>query len=374
MKKKAVLIAGALAVLAVVLVVGRRGGEQMPYRTEILDRGTIRSFCTATGTVNPLKKVLVGTQVSGRIKNLHADFNSTVSQGELIAEIDPSTFEAQLEQARATLLSARAQLVQAEAMLKESERRMLRSRELFAARVIGQSELDAAETDHEVSRSNVGVAQAQVIQSEAAFKYAETNLRYTRIYSPVDGIVISRDVDEGQTVAATFQTPTLFTIAGDLRKMQINTSVDEADIGKIEVGQDAVFTVDAYPDSVFNGRVEQVRNSPVVVQTVVTYDVIITVDNPHLLLKPGMTATVTIFTITAEDVLRIPNAALRFRPERGEDAGRSIQGPHVWVVRSGGIEPLEIQAGVDDFTYTELRDGGLTGGQEVVVGYVRTKQ
>jgi HlyD family secretion protein len=371
MQKKIMAGIGIAAVLIAGMVFSLRGGDTPLYRTETIDRGTIRSFCTATGTVNPLKKVLVGTQVSGRIKALHADFNAPVEEGELIAEIDPATFEAQLEQARANLLAARAQLVQAEAVLKDSERRLRRSRELFAARVIGQSELDAADTDCEVSRSAVGAARAQVIQSEAAFKYAETNLRYTRIYSPVDGIVISRDVDVGQTVAATFQTPTLFTIAGDLRNMQINTSVDEADIGKIEVGQEAAFTVDAYPDTVFAGVVDQVRNAPVVVQTVVTYDVIITVDNSNLLLKPGMTATVTIYTAAAVDVLRVPNAALRFRPERGEDEGRELLGSHVWVSGAGGIEPVMIRTGIDDFTFTEVREGALAEGQAVIVGYMR---
>ncbi len=361
-------------IVIVVLFFMLRGGGGVAYKTEQVSRGTIRSFCTATGTVNPLKTILVGTQVSGRIKALYVDYNSAVTQGQLVAEIDPETFEAQLEQARANLLSARANLKQAEATLLEAERNLTRSRKLFGNNVIGQSELDAVETNYAVAESGVGVARAQVVQSEASFTFAETNLRYTKIYSPVDGIVISRDVDVGQTVAASFQTPTLFTIAQDLREMQINTNVDEADIGKIAVGQEAEFAVDAFPAHIFEGRVEQIRNAPIVVQNVVTYDVVITVANPDLKLKPGMTANVTIITSVKDSILRLPNAALRFRPEEQKESipDRSVNG--VWILQNDNPVFVEVQTGIDDFSYTECLSCTLQDGQGVIVGYVKKKK
>lgn len=367
--KKAWWIGGAVVAAAAVIFFATRG-DSIDYTTETVSRGTIRAFCTATGRVNPITTVRVGTQVSGRIKALYADYNSPVTAGQLVAEIDPEPFEAQLEQARANLLSARAGLQQAKVTLEEAERNLARSRKLFADSVIGQSEFDAVETKRDVAKSSLGVARAQVVQSEAAYKYAETNLKYTRIYSPVDGIVISRDVDVGQTVAATFQTPTLFTIAEDLKKMQINTNVDEADIGKIREGQDAEFIVDAYPDSPFYGRVEQVRNSPEVVQNVVTYDVVISVDNDELKLKPGMTANVTIITSVKKDVLKIPNAALRFKPEDEKD---TVEGTNVWVLKKSSPVPVPVTTGIDDYEYTELVEGDIAAGEEVLVGQVKKK-
>jgi len=333
----------------------------------------IQSTCTATGTVNPLTTVLVGTQVSGRIKELYADYNSPVKKGQLIAEIDPATFEAQLEQARANLLSAKASLEKAEATLLDATRDLNRRKQLFKNSIIGKSELDTAQTNYEVAKSQVSVAKAQVVQAEAAFEFAETNLRYTKIFSPVDGVVISRNVDMGQTVAASFQTPTLFTIAQDLRKMQINTNVDEADIGKIEVGQVAEFTVDAYPEITFKGKIVQIRNAPIVVQNVVTYDVVITADNPELKLKPGMTANVSIIVSTRKDVLRIPNAALRFKPESHQDDSAVQKERCVWIVENQEPECVEVKTGIDDYGYTELVSGDLAQGQEVIVGYLNKK-
>jgi len=344
------------------------------FTTEKISRGDISFSCTATGTVNPLTTVLVGTQVSGRIKNLYVDYNSPVTSGQLIAEIDPATFEAQLEQARANLLSAQASLTKAQVTLKESHRDLQRKRELFKNNIIGKSDLDNAETNYEISRSQVSLAEAQVVQAQAAFSFAETNLRYTKIISPVDGIVISRNVDIGQTVAATFQTPTLFTIAQDLSKMQINTNVDEADIGKIEVRQQAEFTVDAYTDIVFTGTVMQVRNAPVVVQNVVTYDVIIEVENPELKLKPGMTANVTILVASRRQVLRVPNAALRFRPKEQTEEGFLRKDQGVWIPERGTPVFIKLKTGISDSIYAELLDGNLAEGQDVIVGYMEKEK
>ncbi len=342
------------------------------FRTEKITRGTITERATATGTVNPLTTVLVGTQVSGRIKALYVDYNDPVTRGQLIAEIDPATFDAQLEEARANLLSATANLAKAEATLADTDRNLKRQKKLFADNVIGESERDAIETKYQVDKSHVAVARAQVVQAQAAFNFAETNLRYTKIYSPIDGIVISRDVDVGQTVAAAFQTPTLYTIARDLKEMQINTNVDEADIGKIKVGQAAEFTVDAYPETTFAGEILQIRNAPIVVQNVVTYDVVIRVDNPDLKLKPGMTASVSIIIVTKKDIVRIPNAALRFRPEDYQDY-QTVQGERcIWILNGQNPECIMVKTGIDDYAYTELVAGSLVEGQKIITGYLTT--
>ena len=357
----------ALLLLAVYFLAARK--PAVLYQTVKIKKGKIVSLCRATGTVNPLTTVLVGTQVSGRIKAIYVDYNSEVKEGDLIAEIDPATFEAQLEQARANLISARAAKEQAQATLAEAKRNLERIRKLYDDGVAGKSEFDTAETNYLVSKSQVGVAQAQVIQTEAAFAFAETNLKYTKIHSPVDGIVISRNVDIGQTVAASFQTPTLFTIAEDLKKMQINTNVDEADIGRVEKGMTAEFIVDAYPSRPFSGKVVQVRNSPNIVQNVVTYDVVIHVENPELKLKPGMTASVSIIVAVKDDVVQVPNAALRFHPDAYEAAAAVYEKPGVFVLENGHLRRIEIVPGIDDYVNTELLAGGLQVGQEVLVGY-----
>jgi len=362
-----------IGVLIIVIVGGaalwlyRGKGTEMNYRVEKILRGDIKETVTATGTVNAVTTVLVGTQVSGTIKQIYVDFNSPVKKGQIIAQIDPALFESQVEQAEANLLSAKANLEKAKAVLLDAKRTVDRNRELFSRNLIARSELETAETNYTTAKAQVTVAESQIAQSEAALKNAETNLRYTRIVSPVDGIVISRNVDVGQTVAASFQTPTLFTIAQDLTKMQIDTNVDEADIGKIEVGQHVEFTVDAYPDTVFNGRVWQIRNAPITVQNVVTYDVVIKVDNPGLKLKPGMTANVSIITAEKRDILMIPNAALRFRPSDFNKMDVYQKGPGLWVIEEGKIKRIPVSTGISDGNHTELISGQLKEGQEVIV-------
>jgi len=369
MKNKICLVVFGVALLLLAVYFLAARNPAVLYQTVKIKKGKIVSLCRATGTVNPLTTVLVGTQVSGRIKAIYVDYNSEVKEGDLIAEIDPATFEAQLEQARANLISARAAKEQAQATLAEAKRNLERIRKLYDDGVAGKSEFDTAETNYLVSKSQVGVAQAQVIQTEAAFAFAETNLKYTKIHSPVDGIVISRNVDIGQTVAASFQTPTLFTIAEDLKKMQINTNVDEADIGRVEKGMTAEFIVDAYPSRPFSGKVVQVRNSPNIVQNVVTYDVVIHVENPELKLKPGMTASVSIIVAVKDDVVQVPNAALRFHPDAYEAASAVYEKPGVFVLENGHLRRIEIVPGIDDYVNTELLAGDLQVGQEVLVGY-----
>jgi HlyD family secretion protein len=366
--KKIIIITGIISVIVIAGFILFRGpGNEPKFRTDKIIRGDIEMAVSATGTVNPVTTVLVGTQVSGTIKELYVDFNSPVKKGKMIARIDPALFEAQVNQAKANFLSAKANLEKAGATLVDAKRTMDRNKELFSKNLVARSDLDTAETNYETANASVSAAKSQVAQTEAALSLAETNLRYTKIVSPVDGIVVSRNVDVGQTVAASFQTPTLFSIAQDLTKMQIDTSVDEADIGKIKVRQDVEFTVDAYPDITFKGKVWQIRNAPITVQNVVTYDVVINVDNPELKLKPGMTANVSIIVSIKKDVLKIPNVALRFKPaEKGKTAVQQ-KGSGVWIPEQGNPKRVPISIGISDGNYTEFVSGGIKEGQELIV-------
>jgi HlyD family secretion protein len=375
--KKVVIGSLIVIVLGIVFFFLFKNNEnRLPFKVEKIVRGEIVSSVTATGTVNAVTTVLVGTQVSGTIKTLYVDYNSPVKDGQLIAQIDPATFEAQVGQAKANLCSAKANLQKAEATLIDSERTMNRNQELFSKGLIARSDFDTAETNYETAKASVSAAKAQIAQTEAALNYAETNLRYTRIVSPVDGVVISRSVDVGQTVAASFQTPTLFTIAQDLTKMQIDTNVDEADIGKVSVEQNVDFTVDAYPEITFKGTVWQIRNAPIIVQNVVTYDVVIKVDNPELKLKPGMTANVSIITSFKKGILKIPNAALRFilsETEKGIE--KNVQkGLGIWILEKGEPKRIPILTGISDGSYTEVISGAVKEGQEVIIESLTVKK
>jgi HlyD family secretion protein len=373
MRKKIII---GIAIVGVMLAAGAffffNNKENGPkFRTEKVAKGDIKATVTATGTMNAVVTVLVGTQVSGTIKILYVDFNSPVKKGQILAQIDPATFQAQVEQARANLLLAKANVEKSEAARLDAIRTMERNRVLFTRNFIAKSDLDTSETNHQSAVAQLSASKAQAEQAKAALDYAEINLRYAKIVSPVDGTVISRNVDVGQTVAASFQTPTLFNIAQDLTKMQIDTNVDEADIGKIKVDQPVDFTVDAYADITFRGKVSEVRSAPTTVQNVVTYDVVVKVDNPDLKLKPGMTANVSIILADKKGVLRVPNAALRFRPadkgaERGKEAPAQ-KGPGVWVLENKKPKRTDIATGISDGNYTEILSGDLKEGIEVIV-------
>ena len=368
MKKIVILFVVMILLGAGAYFIFRSDQNDQKYGTEKVTKGDIVSSITATGTVNAVTTVLVGTQVSGTIKNIYVDFNSPVKKGQLIAQIDPAIFDAQVAQARANLLSAKANVEKAVVAVADAKRTMNRQKELFAKNLVARSDVDAAETAYDTANTQVSAAKAQSSQTEAALKIAETNLRYTRIISPVNGTVVSRNVDTGQTVAASFQTPTLFNIAQDLTKMQIDSSVAEADIGKIQVGQPVEFTVDAYPDSPFKGSVSEIRNAPITVQNVVTYDVVVKVDNPELKLKPGMTANVSIIVSSKKDVLRIPNAALRFRPSEKRDMTKQKEkGSGVWVLENKKPKRIAVTTGISDGMYTELLSGEIREGQELIV-------
>jgi len=337
------------------------------YLTAPVTRGDLTQLVTAAGQLNPVTNVQVGCQISGTIAKLYVDFNSPVTNGQLVAQIDPSLY-------LATLHSAEGDLANAEAALELASVNARRSKELLANRLIPQSDDDqAVATLHQ--------AEATVQIKRAAVELAKANLQYCTIYSPVEGMVISRNVDVGQTVAASLNAPTLFVIANDLTKMQIDTNVGESDIGGVEEKQKVDFTVDAFPNRTFRGIVVQVRNSPTNVQNVVSYDTVIGVNNADLKLKPGMTANVSIIVAERSNVLRVPNAALRFRPPEsttnalpagataggGPPAGNAPSGQRpkgehrptrpVYVLKSGKLAPVQVKIGITDGVYTEITDG-----------------
>jgi HlyD family secretion protein len=354
--KKKLIIGGAIA-LVLILIAGfyflsGKNGD-VTYKTEKAARGDVVESVTASGTVNAVTTVLVGTQVSGTIKNLYVDYNSKVKKGQLLAQIDPLLLEAQVDQARANLIKLQANTL-------DAQRQRDRNKQLFERNLIARSDYDTAD-------SNYDSFAAQVAASKASLRSAQTNLQYTRILSPVDGVVISRAVDVGQTVAASFSTPTLFTIAQDLAKMQVETNISEADIGKIQVGQNVEFTVDAYPDMTFKGTVFQVRNAPVTVQNVVTYTVVVKVENPDLKLKPGMTANAAITTNSKKDVLRIPNAALRVRIGDKNAPRQAQKGSGVWVLERDTPKRVKVSTGITDGTYTEVKSGDLVENADIIV-------
>ena len=366
---KKILVASVILILiliALFIFLSRR--EPAPqYITQTADRGDIRATVSATGTVNAVTTVLVGTQVSGTIKALFVDYNSTVRQGQLLAQIDPASFEAQVAQAAANLSLARANLEKSKVALRDTVSTFERNKILFGKDFISRYDLDTSETAYLSALAQIKASEAQVEQTRAALNLAQTNLRYTRIISPVNGTVISRSVDVGQTVAASFQTPTLFTIAQDLTKMQIVANIDEADIGRLLVGQPVTFTVDAYPDLTFRGNVSEIRNSPITVQNVVTYDVIVKVDNADLKLKPGMTANVSIVIDDKKGILRVPNAALRVKIQDKSSSAPAPKGPGVWVLENNKPKRIPLSVGISDNRFTEVVSGKISEGAAIIV-------
>ena len=359
-------ILGALALAAALGMAGWTWikGDQVPvgerYRTVKVERGSVTQTVSANGTLTPVVLVSVGTQVSGTVLGLHADFNQRVTKGQVLAELDPALLAAAEKQSLANVASAAASLKLALA----NEDRLL---QLFAQEYISRQEMDQGIQIREA-------AQAQVQLGKAQLDRDRTNLRYSVIRSPVSGVVVDRQIDVGQTVAASFQTPTLFKIAQDLKRMQIDSSVAEADVGSIRVGQDVQFRVDAFPERSFAGKVRQIRLNPTIASNVVTYNVVVEVANPDEILLPGMTAYLSVVIQTKSDVLMVPNPALRFRPagadKRGEtDYGkpRKRSGPQVYVLRGEGIAPVEFQAGISNGRFTEAAAGSLNENDALVV-------
>ena len=409
-----------IAIVLVLLFVLYRctaGGEDAPeYQTSLVEKTNVVSRVSTSGSLQAVVTVDVGSQVSGRVQDLYADFNSKVKKGEKIAKIDPSLFQAAVVQAEANVTAARANVTRLEVTAEDSERQAKRASEVFAQRLISETERDNAVATARAARASVDQGKGQLAQSRAQLEQARTNLRYTDILSPTDGVVISRAVNVGQTVAASLQAPVIFTIAQDLAKMEVHTNVAESDIGRLKPGMRVSFTVDAYPGEPFRGSIRDIRNAPQVVQNVVTYDAVIDVNNDDLKLKPGMTATVSVVTDRRRDVLAIPNAALRFRPElasggqggqraaqagaggaqnpgggagaggarqrgQGGDGGgrRDREGDNeeggvpeavkrtVYVLDAGKPTPREVTTGITDGRVTEIIGGDLKEGDNLIV-------
>lgn len=372
--KKWLLLLGFLITAAGGIAFFWGGGKDTQFRTLKVEKGRITATVSATGKVNAVVTVQVGSQVSGTIQKLYADFNSRVKKGQVVAQIDPALFQAQVEQAKAKLANDQANVEKAQVVVVDAKRNLRRMEELLSKNLIAQSDKDAAQVAYDSALAGLKAAEAQVQQDQAAVALTETNLRYTTIISPVDGIVISRNVDVGQTVAASLQAPTLFTIAQDLTEMQVDTSVDEADIGKVRVGQEAEFTVDAYPESPFPGTVHDIYNQPIIVQNVVTYDAIIRVKNPDFKLKPGMTANVTIKVGQTDDAVKLPNAALRYRPDKVSPLPSKTEKANeatVWVLKNGKEVPVQVTPGLSDGSFTEVVAGNLSPGDEVITEKIR---
>jgi HlyD family secretion protein len=400
--KKIVIIAAVLLVIA--CAAGYYFYKRTPdvsYKSAKIERGTIVSTVAATGNLSAVTTVQVGTQVSGTIQKLYVDFNSRVKKGQPIAEIDPSLFTASVEQSNGNYLSAEANLQKAKVTLSDARRTFDRNKKLLSDGIISQGDYDVAETALQSAKAGVNAAEGSVAQSRGSLMQSKTNLRYSIIRSPVDGVVISRAIDVGQTVAASFSTPTLFTIAQDLTKMQIEVSVDEADISRIQLAQKASFTVDSYPEQTFLGKVIQIRSSPVITQNVVTYVVVVSVDNSDMKLKPGMTANVSIEVAKKDDVLKLPPAALRFKPKteesdtkekvssaRKEDSPKRSEGggkPNgggksgpggknkggglkVYLLKEGKPVASPVKTGIANNSSIELVESELKEGDEVIIG------
>ena len=314
-----------------------------------------------------MNTVSVGSTVSGLMMEVFVDYNSQVKQGQLLARLDTSLFDANCEKAHANLVSAKADFDKQNAITINSEKTYNRCKNLVARNFMAKSELDKAEADYLSNKAQLSATRAKIIQSQADVDYAERQRSFAYIYSPVDGVIVTRNVDPGQPVAASFQAPELFTVAKDLKEMQIEVSVSEADIGKIKEGQEADYTLDGYPDQVFKGVVSQVRISPTTVSNVVTYTVVVAVDNDDLILKPGMTANVSIITQKHADVLCVPSIALKYTPiTKGEIKRYENQG--VWVLKGRKPERINVEVGASDDTYTEIKSDELHEGDKVIVG------
>ena len=362
MKKYIKWIVAALAVLLVFYIVGSKKGKE-ELNTAVVEKGHIKQTVTASGVINPISTVTIGTQVSGTVKEIYVDYNSEVKEGDLLALIDPDVFEATVAQREAALDIAKAQVQVQENDIIYYKKTLDRIQKLKDSKYSTEKELESAERNYNNAVAQLTLQKAQVKQAEAALQSAKTELKYTKITSPVDGIVISKSVEVGQTVAASFSTPELFSVAEDLTKMEIEASVVEADIAKVAVGQEVYFTVDSFPNDKFLGRVKQVRNKAVTNSNVVTYSVIIGIDNADLKLKPGMTANVEIITAEKKDALLVPNAALRFYM----DENVRYQQKGIWLLKGSKPERVDVKEGIFDDNHTEIISDAVKVGDKVIV-------
>ncbi|MBQ9035531.1 MAG: efflux RND transporter periplasmic adaptor subunit [Alphaproteobacteria bacterium] len=359
------LLIGMAAVLWILSsIFGAKNAQT--YKTQPLIMGDITAIITASGTINPLSTVSIGTQASGRIAEIYVDYNSEVKEGQLLALIDQDNAKANVAQREAALDIAKAQVAVEENNIKYYKKALDRISKLNASKYSTEKDLEAAERDYDNALAQLQLDQAQVKQAEAALNSALTELSYTEIKSPVNGIVISKAVEVGQTVAASFSTPELFSVAEDLTKMQIEATVAEADIARVKDGQAVRFTVDSYADEYFHGKVVQVRNEALTTSNVVTYMVVIEIDNSELKLKPGMTANVEIITADEKNVLLAPNQALRFYMDDSENAKR-YQDRGVWVLKKDEPQRIAVKMGISDDNYTQIISDKLQAGDKVIV-------
>lgn len=373
------------AVVLVVVVVGglstlSGGPKPTEYERAEVTQGDLLVQVSATGTIQPVNQIQVGAEISGLIEDVLVDFNDTVTAGQVLARLNTEELEAAVVQADAALASARATLSETRATASEARATRDRTRALLTRNNASEAQLDIHQAAYARAAASVERAEANVAQAEAAVSSARSRLEKAEIRSPIDGIVLDRLIEEGQTVAASFQTPHLFTIAQDLTQMELQVDVDEADIGYVQEGQEAIFTVDAYPARDFTAVIAQVRNAPREVSGVVTYEAVLLVDNPDLALKPGMTAAADITVETIQNALLVPNGALRFSPPDRDDVERprpqdGVQHGLVWLQNDEGeLEPMEVAIGESDGRLTVLLDGVLEAGQEVVTDIVRGRR
>ena len=366
MKKYLIYGIALLIIVSVSYKLMNRDTGSMVYKTQKIENGDIMESITASGTINPLSTVSVGSQASGRIAEIYVDYNSVVKKGQLLALIDQENAKATVQQREAALDIAKAQVAVEENNIKYYKKALNRISKLNASKYSTEKDLEAAERDYDNSVAQLALEQAQVKQAQASLNSAQTELSYTEIKAPVDGIVISKSVEVGQTVAASFETPEIFSVAEDLTKMQIEASVVEADIAKVKEGQQVRFTVDSYADDYFYGTVTQVRNEAITTSNVVTYTVVIGIDNTDLKLKPGMTANVEIITAEEKGVMLVPNQALRFYIDDSDNAKR-YKDRGVWIIKNGRPERVTVKIGVSDDDNTQILESSLKIGDEVIV-------
>jgi len=358
--------------LCAIIAVGLFGYNQVQshkvvYQTQKLEKCTITGVVEASGTIKPVNTVSVGSTVSGLMKEIYVDFNSEVKKGQLLAQIDPANFQASVDQNRAQINNAEANLAKLNAEMVMAEKTYNRYKNLYAKNFVARSELDQAESDYLAKKASIGAQKASIAQARANYNTAMTNLGYTKIIAPVDGTIIKRAIDVGQPVAASFQAPELFTIAQDLTEMQIEVNVSEADIGQVKEGQNVEYTLDGYPDRTFDGKVTQVRLDSTTTSNVVTYTVIVSVDNEDLTLKPGMTANVSIITRQSKDVMCAPSIALKYTPDIN---GQKYKNQGIWILYEGKPTRIDIEKGASDDTNIEVISNRLRVGDEIIIGSV----
>ena len=381
MKKKKIssvwIIVGVVVALAVIawLLSGSKKEETDNFTTETVGPANIENSVTATGSIEAVQTVTVGTQVSGIVSKLYVDYNSVVKKGQVIAELDKSNLVSQLNSAKAALAEAQAQLRSAESDVAYQRNNYQRYKTLYQKGLISANDYESARLSYQTAAATVSQRKDAVLSAREEVNRAQTNLGYATITSPIDGVVISKSVEEGQTVAASFSTPTLFTIAKDLKDMRVVADVDEADIGGVKVGQRVTFTVDAYPDDTFQGYVTQVRQEATTTNNVVTYEVVISAPNNDLKLKPGLTANVNIYTNETKGVLSVPSKALRYTPEKETVGGRKIKDVtaknKVWTLEGNTLVAHSVNIGVTDGTHTQILSG-IKKGQKVITGVAVT--